>query len=160
MLQGHSFYKSDCGLSTDDNYAACLSPSHGSQSAMPHARRRRRSDLWKAFAEIASLDFLCLLLWFDLLFSVDYYLGMIGMRHWIYLCSGVKLDTGFDSNFQFIDVDLKWWCQFDFLYWLLGSELLFSVEYYLGTHSMKVKQFFALEQSLFRVIKVDMTLCW
>ena len=33
MLQGHSFYQSDCGLSTDDNYAACLSPSHGSQSA-------------------------------------------------------------------------------------------------------------------------------
>ena len=38
MLQGHS-YQSDCGLSTDDNYAACLSPSHGSQSAT-HARRR------------------------------------------------------------------------------------------------------------------------
>ena len=34
MLQGHSIYQSDCGLSTDDNYAACLSSSHGSQSAM------------------------------------------------------------------------------------------------------------------------------
>ena len=70
-VQWHSIYQSDCGLSTDDNYAACLSPSHGSQSVL-HAQWRRRSDLWKAFAEIASLDFLCRLLWFDLLFSVEY----------------------------------------------------------------------------------------
>ena len=103
----------------------------------------------KCVAELASLDFLCRLLWFDLLFSVEYYLGMIGMRHWRYFCLGVKLDTGFDSNFRIIDVDLTWWCQFDFLYWLLGSELLFSVEYYLGTHSMKVKQFLRRNKACF-----------
>jgi hypothetical protein len=76
----------------------------------------------------ASLNFVCRLLCFELVFSVQSSLGMIGLRYWNYLLTGVKSVSRYWFLCQMVTVSTR----SSICGWLLPSKLLFSTEFCMG----------------------------